>query len=111
MERPTLVGLPDRQFICQGLTLAFAPRSSARSKSEEGNFSFIVLIRLSASLVFLSSSSKANRYLSVKSTAVLASRGAPTLLCPGITTAGFNALIVSNEFNHFPLALLSVSAV
>src|SRR6267143_6635801 len=105
------LGLRNRQFVCQGLTLAFAPRSSAKSKSEDGNFSFIVLIRPSGSLAFLSSSSKTTKYLSVKSTAVIASRGAPTLLCPGITTEGFNALIVVNESNHFALALLSVSAV
>src|SRR5882724_11732946 len=44
-----------------GLTLAFATRSIAKSKSEDGNFSFIVLIRLSASLAFLSSFSKTNK--------------------------------------------------
>src|SRR5712675_1610198 len=31
-----------RSSVCQGLTLAFAPRSIAKSKSEDGNFSFIV---------------------------------------------------------------------
>src|SRR6266478_9051582 len=105
------LGLPKRQFLCQGLTLAFALRSTAKSKSADGNLSFMVLIRLSGLLVFLSSSSKTNKYFSVKSTAVLASRGAPTLPCPGITTEGFNVLILSNEFNHFSLALPSVSAV
>src|SRR5882762_4578349 len=99
------------QFVCQGLTLAFAPRSSATSKSADGNCSFMELMRLSASLAFLSSSSKANKYLSVKSTAVLESRGASTLLCPGMTTDGFNALIVFNELNHLPRAVPSVSAV
>ena len=52
-----------------------------------------------------------NKYFSVKSTAVLASRGAPALLCPGITTEGFNSLISFNVFSHFPRASLSVSAV
>src|SRR4029077_19948516 len=97
--------------VRQGLTLAFAPRSIAKRRSADGNFSFMVLIRLSGSLAFLSPSSKTNKYFSVKSTAVLESRGAPTLLCPGITTEGFSSLIFCNEFNHFPLALLSVSAV
>src|ERR1700676_1381552 len=55
------LGLPNRQFVCQGLTLAFAPRSSAKSKSADGNFSSMVLIRLSGSLAFLSSSSKTNK--------------------------------------------------
>src|SRR5258707_2989584 len=91
--------------------LAFAPRSSAKRKSADGNLSFMALIRLWGSLVFLSSSSKANRYFSVKSTAVFASRGAPTLLCPGTTIEGFNSQISVNEFNHFSLALLPVSAV
>src|SRR6266853_2441239 len=92
-------------------TLAFAPRSSAKSKPEEGNLSFMALIRLSGSFAFLSSSSKTIKYFPVKSTAVVESRGASTLLCPGITTDGFKSLIFSNEFNHFSLALLSVSAV
>ena len=38
--------LPNRQFVCQGLTLAFAPRSIAKSKPADGNFSFMALIRL-----------------------------------------------------------------
>src|SRR5712691_7101679 len=89
---------------CQGLTLAVAPRSIARRRSADGNRSFMALIRLSGSLALVSSSSNTNKYLSVKATAVLASRGTPTLLCPGITTDGFNALIAFNEFNHFRLA-------
>src|SRR4029077_10297376 len=42
--------ISDRQQnrnACQGFTLAFAPRSTAKSKPEEGNLSFIALIRLS----------------------------------------------------------------
>src|SRR5216683_6757552 len=96
---------------CQGLTLAVAPRSIATRRSADGNRSFMALIRLSGSLALVSSSSNANKYVSVNATAVLASRGAPTLLCPGITTDGCNALIVFNELDHFPLAFLSVSAV
>src|SRR5258705_2792002 len=87
----------------QGLTLAGAPRSIAKRRSADGNRSFMALIRLSGSLAFVSSSSNTNKYLSVKATAVLASRGAPALLCPGITTDGCNALIAFNEFNHFRL--------
>src|ERR1700745_466599 len=68
----------------RGLTLDFAPRSSAKSKPGDGNLPFMALIRLSGSLAFLSSSSKANKYLSVNSTAVLESSGDPTLLCPEI---------------------------
>jgi hypothetical protein len=44
-----------------GLTLAFAPRSSAETKLVDGNRSFMALIRLSGSLAFLSSSSKTNK--------------------------------------------------
>src|SRR5882762_10353945 len=55
------LGLANRQVVCQGLTLAFAPRSIAKRRSADGNLSFIVLIRLSGSLAFLSSSSKANK--------------------------------------------------
>src|SRR6202040_3711972 len=69
-------GLTNRQSVCDGLTLAFAPRSIAKRQSADGNLSFMALIRLSGSLAFLSSSSKTSKYLSVKSTAVLASRGA-----------------------------------
>src|SRR3984893_1897375 len=53
--------LPNRQFTCQGLTLAFAPRSIAKRRSADGNLSFMALIRLSGSLAFLSSSSKTNK--------------------------------------------------
>src|SRR6266481_3972518 len=55
------LGLTNRQFVCQGLTLAFAPRSIAKRRSADGNLSFMVLIRLSGFLAFLSSSSKANK--------------------------------------------------
>src|SRR5258707_1555049 len=51
----------NRQSSCQGLTFAFAPRSSAKRKSADGNLSFMALIRLSESLAFLSSSSKTNK--------------------------------------------------
>ena len=47
--------------VCQGLTLAFAPRSIAKSKSEDGNLSFMVLTKPSGSLAFLSSSSKTTK--------------------------------------------------
>src|SRR4029077_1544046 len=102
-------GPPNRQFVCRRSTLAFAPRSTARSRPEDGNLSFMASIRPSGSFALLSSSSKATKYLAVKSTALLESRGAPTLLCPGTTTDGFNSLIFSNELNHFSLALPSVS--
>src|ERR1700681_514881 len=105
------LGLPNRQFVCQGLTFAFAPRSIAKRRSADGNLSFMALIKPSGSLALASSSSNTNKYVSVKATAVLSSRGAPTLLCPGITTEGCNALIVFKELNHFTLAFLSVSAV
>src|ERR1700730_11871051 len=100
-----------RQFACRRSTLAFAPRSSAKSKPADGNFSFMALIRPTGSLAVLSSSLKTSKYLSVKSTAVLASRAAPTLLCPGTTTEGFSSLTFLNVSSHFALALLSVSAV
>src|SRR5580704_11592159 len=105
------LGSPYRQGACQGLRLAVAPRSIAKSRSADGNLSFMALIRLSGSLALVSSSSNANKYVSVNATAVLASTGAPTLLCPGMTTDGCNTLIVFNELNHLPLAMLSVSAV
>src|SRR5882672_2503217 len=95
----------------QCLTFAFAPRSTDRVKSADGNLAFMDSTRLSGFSARLSSSSNTTRYLSVKSTAVLASRGAPTLLCPGITTEGSSALILLSVFNHSPLAPLSVSAV
>src|SRR6267378_4658748 len=50
-----------RSSVCQGLTLAFAPRSIAKRKSADGSLSFMVLIRLSGSFAFLSSSSKTNK--------------------------------------------------
>ena len=58
----TLEGSPtNRQFVCRGLTLAFAPRSIAKRRSADGNLSFMTLMRLSGSLAFLSSSSKTNK--------------------------------------------------
>src|SRR3989442_4104715 len=95
----------------QYLTFAFAPRSTDRTKSADGNLAFMDSTRPSGFSARFSSSSNTTRYLSVKSTAVLASRGAPTLLCPGITTEGSSALILLSVFNHSPLAPLSVSAV
>src|SRR6266404_4455709 len=56
-------------------------------------------MRSSGSLALLSSS-KISKYLSVKVTAEVASSGAPLLLCPGITTAGFNSRIVFSELNR-----------
>ena len=38
-------------------------------------------------------------------------QGAPTLLCPGMTTEGLSSLIFLSVFDQFFLALLSVSAV
>jgi hypothetical protein len=46
---------------CQGLTLAFAPRSSAKRRSADGNLSFMASIKLPGSLAFLSSSSKTSK--------------------------------------------------
>src|SRR6202790_1068725 len=54
-------GLTNRQSVCDGLTLAFAPRSIAKRQSADGNLSFMALIRLSGSLAFLSSSLKTNK--------------------------------------------------
>jgi hypothetical protein len=48
----------------------------------------------------------ASKYLSVKLTAVLASRAAPTLLCPGTITEGFSSLTFVSVSSHFALALL-----
>src|SRR2546430_4816063 len=62
------------------------------------------ILKPPGSLALLSSSSNTSKYVSVNAAAVVASRGAPALLCPGITTDGCNALIVFNEFNHFLLA-------
>src|SRR5258706_16454781 len=55
------LGLPNRQFTCQCLTLAFSPRSIAKRRSAYGNLSFMILIMLSGSLAFLSSSSMTNK--------------------------------------------------
>jgi LysR family transcriptional regulator, hca operon transcriptional activator len=45
----------------QGLTFAFAPRSSAKRRSADGNLAFIAAIRPSVSLALMSSSSKASK--------------------------------------------------
>ncbi len=102
---------PSDRPVTQCLTFAFAPRSRAKIKSADGKSSFIALTRLSGSLAFLSSSSNTSKYLSVKSKAVVASRGAPTLLCPGMTTKGLSSLIFLSVLDQFFLAFLSVSAV
>src|ERR1700722_12788587 len=93
------------------LTLAFAPLSIASRKSADGNCRVIALTRSSAVLAFASSSSKTNKYRSVKSTADVASIGAPALLCPGMTSAGFRSLILCSDSSQRFLALMSVSAV
>jgi len=89
--------------VCrQGLTLARAP-FDCQDKSADGNF-LHGLIRLSGSLAFLSSSFKTNKYFFRKSTAVVASRGAPTCYVQD-TQPKFHSLILFNEFfNHFSLA-------
>src|SRR5260370_33638672 len=87
------LGPPHRQCACQGLTLAVAPRSIAKRSSADGNLSFMALTRLSGSFALVSSSSNANKYVSVNATAVLASKGAPTFLSPGKTNHRCNTLI------------------
>jgi hypothetical protein len=90
---------------------ALAPLSMANVKSADGNSSFMAAISSSGFLAFLSSSSKTNKYLSVKLTADVASSGAPLLLCPGMTTAGFKSRMVFREFNHCARAPTSVYPV
>jgi len=55
-----------------------------------------------------SSCSKISKYLSVKSTADVASIGASPFAVPGMTRAGFNSLILLSEANHLFLAFASV---
>src|SRR6266436_1416731 len=81
----------DLVILHQGLTFAAAPRSIARRRSADGNRFFMASIRPPGSFALLSSSSNTSKYVSVNAAAVLASRGAPALLCPGLPVSGLRS--------------------